>query len=440
MINFLLTIVILAASSAMAFKIITSGRFDFASGTALGFCFFIGGPLFQLLITGSINDSALGLPGLAFSSDPDLFLYLFASTICVAVVYSFPYHSKKIKLKILKIKQSRDPAFCYLIIALYFLFAIVSFINSGKYAGGHWMENNHALYSESTLGVIAGNFYNVLRVAFCGVIIYCEKEGYLERNKSVAIVLFFCAFELIVSSNRIMLLFSLIALFSIFRNQLRAFFIAAVVTLPLLLEFNSVFPMVRGLLWSEGASFEQARSALATAYENKNPDGDKLSGVLNSAFESANILVMRHVIESFPVSGRYLYGETIYLKSLSFFLPKTIWTDKPVGFNVLMGQQISGSSVLSLNSTLLGEAFGNFSWLGPLVFMFNSIIINSIFGLLRGGAYPYLGFFIAFAAWRFEFSFVVISMFVISFLAISFVLAARVLSFGSRSNKWRLSR
>ena len=201
---------------------------------------------------------------------------------------------------------------------------------------------------------------------------------------------------------------------------MKRFILIAALMAPLLLEFNALFPMIRGLMWSEGASLEQTKYSIETGYSTEDTSESKIGKTFNSAFESSNIVVMRYALEKYQRTENYLLGETIYIKSLTFFLPKTLWENKPSSFNARMGYDISGSNVLSLNSTLLGEAFGNFSWFGAFIYLFNAIVFCSALILPKGRVITYAGFFVAFASWRFEFSFLAISIFSIACITVAF--------------------
>lgn len=418
--NLIFCLIISSISIALAINILRKGRFDPASGFVLGFCYFIGAPITQLLILGEINDAQIGLPALTLSSNTYLFSYLFLGCLATVGIYFFPLHKKKLSSKFFSVTDNKLDNYYKFILFSYVCLASFTFISSGKAAGGHWMENNHELYASSTAAVISGNFYNVLRVITPGIILYSYSRSVISKKSATIILLMFSGLELIISSNRIILLFSMIALAGIYRVQMKRFILISVILAPLVLEFNALFPMIRGLMWSEGASIEQTKYAIETGYSSDDNSESKIGKTFNSAFESSNILVMRYALDKYQRSEDYLLGETIYIKSLTFFLPKTLWENKPISFNARMGYDISGSSVLSLNSTLLGEAFGNFSWFGAFVYLFNAIVFCSLILLLKGKAISYAGFFIAFAAWRFEFPFLAISIFSIACLTILF--------------------
>lgn len=418
--NFAFCLIISITSISLSIHILKKGRFDPASGFVLGFCYFIGAPITQLLLLGQINDAQIGLPALTISSKTYLFAYLFLGCLATVAIYYFPYHKKKLASRFLAVTDKNLTSYYKFILLIYVILATFTFISSGKAAGGHWMENNHELYSSSTAAVISGNFYNVLRVIIPGILLYCHSKSIVSKKNATIILIIFSALELVISSNRIILLFSLIALAGIYRVQMKRFILIAALMAPLLLEFNALFPMIRGLMWSEGASLEQTKYAIETGYSTEDTSESKIGKTFNSAFESSNILVMRYALEKYQRSENYLLGETIYIKSLTFFLPKTLWENKPSSFNARMGYDISGSNVLSLNSTLLGEAFGNFSWFGAFVYLFNAIVFCSILLLPKGRILTYAGFFVAFASWRFEFSFLAISIFSIACITVAF--------------------
>lgn len=87
------------------------------------------------------------------------------------------------------------------------------------------------------------------------------------------------------------------------------------------------------------------------------------------------------VLNHFPKYQDYLYGIT-YLKPIIFWIPRTIWDDKPLGLSHLIVPMIYGNSrglEYSTGFTLTGEAYINFGFIGVI---FGSIILGYALGFV----------------------------------------------------------
>ncbi len=79
--------------------------------------------------------------------------------------------------------------------------------------------------------------------------------------------------------------------------------------------------------------------------------------------------------------------------------------------------QITGNPILSLNSTILGEGYGNFGPFALIVIPLSLLLIEQFFIRMRAGLTgKYYGFAVAFGMWRFDYSFGVIAAFVLFIL------------------------
>ena len=406
--------VTLVVCAVMVVRVAQSPQIGFREGVAVGFVYFIGGPVLQLLLLGQVAAPDLGIPPLELDDAADTLTYIAASSFVTWAVLACSRRSG-ISLTVDDSGTVRGRGLAKIHLALYVVAASYVFVKSGKYLGNaHWMEVNEDLYAGSAAAVVVGNFYNVLRVTVPAVLVFSYFKLGCPRARVLLVLIAFAVIELVISSNRILVLFALLGALMIYRHKWRRFVICAALVAPVLLHANAVFPMVRGLFWQQTPSIATAVDVIGIALSSHSSSEDSLGQTMTAAFESANLQVVDFVARKFGSDVDYLVGETIFLKSLTFFLPRVIWESKPAGFNTRIGYQVSGSHLLALNATLLGESYGNFGLLGLLVFGLVMMLFQRAFAGFRDPLVQFCGFFVALAAWRFEFSFLLIGLFVLA--------------------------
>jgi hypothetical protein len=198
-------------------------------------------------------------------------------------------------------------------------------------------------------------------------------------------------------------LFWILALMIAFRNRLKRNILLFLLISPILLQANQYFPIVRGLLWTNGASVNQFQDSLTAARDARDSNGAGIDRVLGSAVEADNLNVIRFVVNYFPARHDYFYGAT-------FFLPRSLWPEKPPIFSTCVAEAATGISGLALNSTFIGEAYGNFGWLSVPILCASLWAAGRICRLFRADYARAAVFFVALAAWRFDFSFLIIGL------------------------------
>ncbi len=405
---------VLLLSCTGGVSVLLHRRFDAVGGVVLGYSYFIGGPVLQLLLFGQIDDFDLAIDPVRLGSSLPLATYLLLTAGVTLCFLKFPRNDKIGGLAGSFDAPAQLSVYVTLHLVAYGALAVTLFLMSGKMRGGHWMEANNEMYASGFLPTIVGNFYNVLRVTLPGVVAFAFLRKVRSFRSSISTLIVFAVFEVIVSSNRIVLLFTLMAIALILWTHNKKLLIILVVLAPIVAQFNAVFPAVRGLMWSQGLSYAQTSDSFRVAIDSaKEPMPERGSKLVGSAFESANIMVLQYVMDTYGRSKPLLHGETMLIKPATLFLPKSIFPAKPEGFNTRVGFDITGNNILALNTTLAGEAFGNFGWLGPAFFGLVAVLFFTASRLLGGRLVEYQLFFVAFAAWRFEFAFLAIGVFVL---------------------------
>lgn len=405
-------------------RLIKTGEVDFYSGFLVGVCVFVGGPIVLALIFGSVPASDLPIPSVTIKHDAGLFLYIFA---IVLVIYISGLASRRsiLKIKSLSSKDNNKDLIKFFKFSFfsYLALTLAMFWMVGKWTGGHWHETGGALLGNSALAVIVGNFSNVFRVIVPGVLAYLRVRGAVKNGFFLSILALYCAVELILVNNRIVVLFALLSCLLVYRRKLRALSIIAIIAAPPVLFFNHAYPIARGLMWTDGFSIDAIVESFEIAFDariNADDGSNSTSEMLGSAFEATNLNVLKYVYDGFGDTKDFYYGETVVLKSLTFFLPKSVWENKPSGFGSDLGLSIMGNPSLTLNSTSLGEFYGNFGFYSIVVLPLAMLFIAwlRVVVLPSSIKYDYALFFCGFAALRFEYSFVVISLFCVFVLSI----------------------
>jgi hypothetical protein len=117
--------------------------------------------------------------------------------------------------------------------------------------------------------------------------------------------------------------------------------------------------------------------------------------------ESASLGIFKYVYSRYGNDRPYLLGTTL-IKPFVAWIPRSWWPDKPANFTWLIGREVVREGV-SVNSTSLGEFYGNFGILGGLLPAVVMLAYSWLFAILcRNGsvAYPYLCFVFGIAAAR----------------------------------------
>lgn len=422
LLNFLLVLVILSIFMLMTFMTVYEKRVDLYSGFCLGMSFFIGGPLVILAFFGYIPNSDLPIPPVYLEKDTILLLYIFLFVFCLFFGYLI---SRKFTVNNVEFDAS-DAWFSYLIILLYFTFTVITFQSYQKWAGGHWHATAGEVMSGNPLVVIISNFQNVLRVVYPMIVAYLTVNGKIKNRTYLFLIISYLTVELLLINNRIVVLFAIISLIVVYQDRLKLLAFWGVLSFPFVLFLNHAYPIARGLMWSDGFSMAGVAKAFTIAVDTRKNDvsDDFLGGSLEmvgSLFEATNIIVLKYVINNFNSIDSYYWGSTVVLKSVLFFVPQSMWSGKPSGFGGDVGYAITGHEGLTLNTTSLGEFYGNFGYVSFVMLPVLLLVLQKLRRILpRNGWVDYALFLCGFSAIRFEFSFLVISFFLLACLLFSY--------------------
>lgn len=299
-----------------------------------------------------------------------------------------------------------------LFLGLYAALAVASFMLSGRAKGGHWMTAMEQAFAADTRFIIVANFSNVFRAAAFGLLIYATSRSIISKTQAVAIGGALALFDTVVTFNRITLAYWAVSSMIILRQYFLAAIPAVVISAPIAsyaLRFWSTF---RGLALNDGFTLSGINKAFLLSAGAHSDAQSEIGSILNSLFEASNLLVFSWIVKAMPESFSPLWGETMIGRPLTVFVPSTLWPDKPAVFGTRLGDQIQGVHGLSLNSTLIGECYANFYFFWPFALLAALMLMDACFRLLstRSSAYGFLGAMLAFACWRFDYSFAAISL------------------------------
>ncbi|MGK9053104.1 hypothetical protein [Neorhizobium petrolearium] len=397
----LLCLYVLIVTWAIArFRSINYRSIQFHDGILVGMGFFLIAPITLTLIYGDIASVEMRAGPYEPVSDWQTSLNL---ALGAAVVLLFHTSASHLAKGGYKKREDGGVGLILVLLILYIGCAVFTFFYSGRAGGGHWQGNLEASLRSSPLLIIIGNFANVYRGAIFGVLYNLWASGKFSKFTVVSFGFFICLVDIMITFNRITIAYFAIVILLMFRSNFVKILLVSLPLLPFVSYFSSLWTAIRGLALMDGYSISGFINAFETA-RSVSSYGDGSS--TNAIFDSENIIVfdwlVKHTGDYFPV----LYGSTFIVRPLTVFIPSTLWPNKPGVFGVDVGTSLQGVPGLALNSTLFGEAYGNFLYFWPLALLSMLYLLSWIFGTL-GRRWSFVNgasFFIGFALWRFDMS------------------------------------
>jgi len=389
----------------------------FSDGILVGAVYYVVVPLLVVLVTGELNEPTLHIasydPYADLTTTLNLYLGLFVVLLFHVIARLVPQRRPQPR----PLRIERNSFWIFLLVL--FLLEATNFFLSGKGSGGHWAENAASALSQSPLAIVSLGVQNCLRTSAFGYLIYRVSVLGMPRRSAVLIGGLVVVLDVALTFNRITVAYFIMMIALIFRDRLVLVGAGLVIVAPTVTFMSSVWAVFRGLALSRGVSVENIFIALQTASvtSQAGPEGG-ISRVLNAFAEASNILVFKFLVENVPDHFPPLWGQTFVLKAFSFFIPSTIWEDKPKTFGTYLGYYMESTQQLTLNSTLFGEAYGNFQYFWPLALILMLLFLEGLFRRAArfSPAYGFFATFIAIALWRFDMTFAFISIVAIAFL------------------------
>ncbi|APD06079.1 hypothetical protein UJ101_00538 [Flavobacteriaceae bacterium UJ101] len=356
--------------------------FSFKLGICFSLLYFIFIPLFIYFFYGEVKISKIDFGNTSLETiylenynKANLYLSLFNFSILIYLYLPLKRLNKRVKYK--KISLTK-----YGVMYFFSLFLIL--VGSGILKGGNWYQNRHDFFiSAGGLAILITYCYNASKLLLIGSFFYLYENSKLNIFFFIFISVGFGIFDTIISGNRIYLFGLLIALAIYFISRLK---LKQILILPLIIPvgvflgyFASIFRHMRGPLFADGIP---TYSKFIETYKSASlMEPFEIEPLLLGISESVNFNVLMQVFNDY---NSFLYGKT-YLKSVVFFIPRSLWESKPHSITVVAAQEYNA---VSLVTTIIGEMYMNFALIGlmflPFILIFlekmmNLMMLNNIF-------------------------------------------------------------
>lgn len=376
-------------------------RIDFLDGILIGQVYYVVIPMAVFLIAG---ETAMPPLSLVYRPYEDLS----TTGLLIAGLYLFPL------LRVLApptrtARCDSDPQMLSVVLALFIVSGLLSFLASGLAQGGHWQGNVDAAMRNPAF-VVLKYVANVSRNAVFAVLLHRVASGWMSAARAICLGSGCALFDLATTFNRITAVYLLLMVLLLLKDRPLRMVATGAGSLAGLSLVSAYWPAFRGLATAQGysvASFASAWDSARRAGAGSASSG-ALDAAMNGVFESSNIVVLNWIVEHFGSFDRPFLVSAMYARPLTLLLPASLWPQRPENFGLTLGDAIAGNPSLALNSTLFGEAFANFGWFWPVGLGAFVLFWHFAFRLLapHSRVVQTMGAFAAIAMWRFDASFV----------------------------------
>ncbi|MBH1461100.1 hypothetical protein N7676_11885 [Stenotrophomonas sp. GD03993] len=410
--NIILALITTTLCLAMIVQVVRRETITYWAGVQLGFSYFVGAPIFLSAVFGRIRQVDIPIPNMTIDGSPGVYL---VTAGVAAIIFLIP--NRHIGLPKIKINQNivQNKKLLHWYTATYLAFSIYGFISSGKLTGGHWYSSHGESMQGDAVAVALLQIRNVMRFTLPFLLLFYKRKELITTRAFCIGLICIAGLELIISGNRIIALTCIISYALAYKSVPKKGYAILLLAAPIIIQANSIFPIVRGMMWSNGLNLQQMSYAVDTAAQHlATSEGQDIQLILSSAFEASNLNMANMVIENYPSKYSYLMGDTFIVRPLTFYLPKAIWPGRPEGFGLTLGR-LSGLDVdgLALNSTYIGEAYANF---GPFSVLALPLVLwglSNLFRMFDSNSIQYMTFAVGFAGWRFDLVFSIVAIIVI---------------------------
>ncbi|MEM1001341.1 MAG: hypothetical protein AAGH46_01695 [Bacteroidota bacterium] len=347
----------------------------FKGGISFGLLFFIFIPIWVMILTGRIE---LSVADFGTTRLGDIFLKdnlpaSFKLFIYIGAIICFLYFPSG--------KEKREGSNSFKIrlgfyFVLYLSITLIVLEASGILEGGNWYANRHDFYESSgSFAVLITFILNACKVLIITSLVFKWINKEMGFYRFLILVGAFTFWDMIFTGNRIFVFCTAIIIAMIF---LRKYPKKTIVLIPVLLPivffsgyFASIFRHMRGPLFLNGIPTPEVfYTTLKNAIKLDPPE--PVSFFLGIS-ESVNVNVIYSIFNEYE---HYLFGST-YLKTLLFYIPRSVWQEKPESITVIAGDYFGGPSLVT---TIIGEMHMNFSYLGivllPLLLWFTERVLK----------------------------------------------------------------
>ncbi|WP_298190298.1 hypothetical protein [Novosphingobium sp.] len=419
--------------NATALRAINVQRLQFIDGVILGLTYYITIPMFFILLSGRIGSNFLQIEDyLPYEDISTTFVIFSASLLVCGLKIYLPALMLRRRSALMSIPPVGGPAAAQIPasprrngnrrgfrwsyvhwllgmnLVIYYASTIFVFYRAGVADGEHWYQATSTLLSESPIYVIIKYFSNFTRTSVFGILGILTLRDPKRRYQLAAIGLFVCVSDLLMTFNRVTVVYFGILLLIGSWNKIYNILFGFFVLLFGGVYIGSLWPEFRGQVSNYGYSLSGFADAFAKAVE-VNSRSLPFVDAMNGLFESFTFSVLNWEVKHYSYIsvdfGAY------FTRPLGVIIPRSIWPDRPESFALLLGRNFSKSE-LALNSYIIGEPFAN-SWvfwpsLVVIAIMANELVYRKLGQ--RDPVWGFIGAMIGFAWWRFDTSFLAVSL------------------------------
>ncbi len=350
-------------------------------GYATGLAYFTIIPLWMLFFTQAFpGEEGTRIPSIGWVDDaPEIFVLIMMLIACVPFI---------LVLRDRQLAPSQPSRTLVLrMLCLYAGLVVVEFMLEGLgVSGSHWAQSKQQFVRDQGLvGLLIILARSTLRSLVLIVLYNSWQNG---NRKHLLLLVLFSLVELYTTGNRIVLaqLFILVLLHNLVLQQYKIPLMIAVLAVPLIYSMV-IFTVLRTSLHNwQSFSIGGAVDALVTSLDDSSAyyqDRISVCYSIGRVTESNSINIYVAVKRQYPENREFLWGKTL-AKPLLFWIPRSVWPNKPHNFTKIAGNELIGEGV-SVNSTPMGEPYANFGFFGviyvPLMLMLMKTLERILYSL-----------------------------------------------------------
>ena len=254
---------------------------------------------------------------------------------------------------------------------------------------------------------------NIFFVASSGLytVLIIKHSKFKREIFFFALIVIFFLIGMVLSGNRIHIaVYGIFLITGLYLLKLRKALIIVIVVIFLSAPFFSLWSRIR-------ANITDFSNPIEMYQDNIKESDDKTLTIILEALDGSGVVLSLNVIKDFGNRYSYLDGQS-YWRAFTFFVPRSIFPDKPQNFTVVLANLYEPDANTSLGANVIGELFANFGYYGFLIMpMFTYVLINKSIKSIKPKKYYHLKeaiyFVLAIHAMRFGVP-VVLVLFVLS--------------------------
>lgn len=254
---------------------------------------------------------------------------------------------------------------------------------------------------------------NIFFVASSGLytVLIIKHSKFKREIFFFALIVVFFFIGMVLSGNRIHIAtYCILLIAGLYLFKLRKALIIVIVVIFFSAPLFSLWSTLR-------ANITDFSNLIEMYQDNIKESDDKTLTTILETLDGSGVVLSLNVIKDFGTRYSYLDGQS-YWRAFTFFVPRSIFPDKPQNFTVVLANLYEPGVNTSLSANVLGELYANFGYFGFfLVPIFTYVLTNKSIKSINRKKYYYLKesiyFVLAIHAMRFGVP-VVLVLFVLS--------------------------